>query len=307
MEFRTPLRCPQASPTEAPVYSADATFRCGQALIYAEAQARRPLAPDRDLVLVDQRATGDSEPDLCPDLDRALVAAVAIDRETEAKRQTLCAACHDQAVKRGIDLTDFGTTVTVDALDSVRQALGIARWKLFGVSYGTTVVMTMMALHPETRSDPRSSIRSTRPTRSSLPGRAMSMTPAEPSSPRAIVTRPADRPSQTLLAPIAMYEFSSGLPDPPWTKLEIDPPQVDARRSNLFLFNISANWTYDLMGGGRGDLDEDASAVALSWQPVHEGEQHTGHHESHVDANTPAEYTIGEVSGIHEALKQLDG
>ena len=31
----------------------------------------------------------------------------------------------------------------------MRQALGIGRWNLFGVSYGTTVAMTYMARHPE--------------------------------------------------------------------------------------------------------------------------------------------------------------
>lgn len=118
--------------------------------VYADAQARRPLAPGRDLILVDQRGTGASEPALCPDLDTALVAAVATDPEAAVRRRAAFAACHDQAVARGVDLDDFGTTVTAEDLESVRQALGIARWNVFGVSYGTTVAMTMMALHPET-------------------------------------------------------------------------------------------------------------------------------------------------------------
>ncbi len=56
----------------------------------------------------------------------------------------------DEAVSRGIDLVDFGTVVTAEDFESVRRALGIARWNVFGVSYGTTVVMTMTALPPET-------------------------------------------------------------------------------------------------------------------------------------------------------------
>ncbi len=122
----------------------------GPLTVYADAQARRPLAPGRDLVLVDQRGTGASEPALCPDLNTALVAAVATDPEAAAKRPATFAACRAEIVARGIDLADFGTTATVEDLDRVRRALGIARWNVFGVSYGTTVAMTMMALHPET-------------------------------------------------------------------------------------------------------------------------------------------------------------
>ena len=118
--------------------------------VYTEAQARHPLAPDRDLVLVDQRGTGASEPALCASLDRDLVAAIAIDPADEARRRSVYAACRRDAVAAGIDLDDFGTTVTVEDFESVRKALGIARWNVFGVSYGTTVAMTMLALHPET-------------------------------------------------------------------------------------------------------------------------------------------------------------
>ena len=117
--------------------------------VYADAQAKRPLAPDRDLVLVDQRGTGASEPAICPDLDRDLVSAVATDPADEGRRRAVYAACRTQAVAAGIDLRDFGTTVTVDDFERVRRSLGIARWNVFGVSYGTTVAMTMLALHPE--------------------------------------------------------------------------------------------------------------------------------------------------------------
>src|SRR5215813_9883296 len=41
--------------------------------VYAAHQARTPYAPRRDLILVDQRGTGKSEPSLCPDLERRLM------------------------------------------------------------------------------------------------------------------------------------------------------------------------------------------------------------------------------------------
>ena len=122
----------------------------GPLTVYADAQTKRPLGPNRDLILVDQRGTGASEPALCPGLDRDLVAAVAVDRESEVTRRAVFAACREQAVASGIDLADFGTSVTVEDFERVRKALGIARWNVFGVSYGTTVAMTMLARHPDT-------------------------------------------------------------------------------------------------------------------------------------------------------------
>ncbi len=122
---------------------------------YADHQARNPYAPGRDLVLVDQRGTGRSEPRLCPDLDGAFLdaaLAIATDPSDEAlaRRRSVYAACRAEATAHGIDLKDFGTGVTVADFESVRRALGIERWNVYGESYGTTVAMTLIALHPET-------------------------------------------------------------------------------------------------------------------------------------------------------------
>ncbi|MGA8379946.1 MAG: alpha/beta fold hydrolase [Stellaceae bacterium] len=123
--------------------------------IYADHQARTPYAPSRDLILVDQRGTGRSEPKLCPDLDGALLDAalgVATDPSDDAlaERGTAYAACRAEATAHGFDLKDFGTSVTVADFEWVRRALGIERWNVYGESYGTTVAMTLVALHPDT-------------------------------------------------------------------------------------------------------------------------------------------------------------
>jgi pimeloyl-ACP methyl ester carboxylesterase len=127
----------------------------GPLTIYADHQARTPYAPGRDLILVDQRGTGRSEPNICPDLDGAFLnAAVAVATDPSddalARRLTVYATCRDEAAARGFDLKDFGTSVTVADFESVRRALGVERWNVYGESYGTTVAMTLVALHPET-------------------------------------------------------------------------------------------------------------------------------------------------------------
>ena len=121
--------------------------------VYAANQATHPLATGPDIILMDQRSIGRSEPALCPSLAGGFADALVeatIDPAAEEKRRALFAACRKDVVAQGIDLADFGTPVTVEDFDRVRQALGIARWNLFGVSYGTTVAMTYMARHPET-------------------------------------------------------------------------------------------------------------------------------------------------------------
>ena len=126
----------------------------GPITIYSGYQARHPYAPDRDLILVDQRGMGRSEPRLCPEMQSTLVdamVAVATDPTTEAldaDRQAHV-ACRDAIRGRGIDLDTFGTAATVEDFEWVRQALDIPRWNVVGESYGTTVTMTLMAHHPE--------------------------------------------------------------------------------------------------------------------------------------------------------------
>jgi pimeloyl-ACP methyl ester carboxylesterase len=122
--------------------------------IYAAHQARTPYAPRRDLILVDQRGTGRSEPSLCPDLgskllDANLAIAATNTEEALAGRRAVYLACRDEATGRGLDLRDFGTRVTVEDFEMVRQALQVERWSVYGESYGTTVAMTLMALHPD--------------------------------------------------------------------------------------------------------------------------------------------------------------
>jgi pimeloyl-ACP methyl ester carboxylesterase len=122
--------------------------------VYAAYQARMPYAPRRDLILVDQRGTGRSEPKICPDLGSKLrdanFALASFNSEgTVAKRRAAYLACRDEAVGRGLDLRDFGTRVTVEDFEQVRQALRVERWNVYGESYGTTVAMTYVSLYPD--------------------------------------------------------------------------------------------------------------------------------------------------------------
>ncbi len=164
--------------------------------VYAGYQAAHPYAPGRDLILIDQRATGRSEPDLCPDLREAMVDALAAvtagsEAETRARRHCVFLACRTQAMAMaaGIDFFDFGTSVTVEDIDQVRHALGIRQWNIFGVSHGTTVAMTLMARYPIPFGRPCWTP-STRPIRCCRRGRRASPMRVKPFSRRALTTNP---------------------------------------------------------------------------------------------------------------------
>ena len=97
---------------------------------------------DRDIVLVDQRGTGRSNPLNCAlddeDLYRASDAEVAAD----ARR---CLA----TLQTTTDVAFYTTSVAVQDLDSVRAALGYQRINLYGVSYGTRVAQHYVRRFPD--------------------------------------------------------------------------------------------------------------------------------------------------------------
>ncbi len=95
----------------------------------------------RDVVLVDQRGTGQSNPLHCPDLEsRSSLDGGDI---TEAVR-----ACRDELSKVA-DLSCYTTMDAVHDLDAVREALGYDQIDISGLSYGTLVVQTYMREYPE--------------------------------------------------------------------------------------------------------------------------------------------------------------
>jgi pimeloyl-ACP methyl ester carboxylesterase len=101
------------------------------------------LLPNRDIVLVDQRGTGDSNPLRCeidPDDYEVLndLTSDAWKDWTKACLRSLDA-----------DTRTYTTTVAIEDLEAVRKALGIEQWNLYGGSYGTRKALTYMKLFPQ--------------------------------------------------------------------------------------------------------------------------------------------------------------
>ena len=100
--------------------------------------ALRSINQTRDIVLVDQRGTGDSNPLEC-ESEKDSVAA-SFDESLEKIRTCL------EALKD--DLTLFTTREAVEDLERVRTELGYGPVNLLGVSYGTRVAQRWTKVYP---------------------------------------------------------------------------------------------------------------------------------------------------------------
>jgi pimeloyl-ACP methyl ester carboxylesterase len=104
-----------------------------------------------DLVVIDQRSTGQSEPDLtCPEFDAAVFDyRHALDEASAAALYAVLAACGDAFRQRDIDPAHVNTNALADDVASVAAALGYERINLYGISYGTRWALRVMDRHPE--------------------------------------------------------------------------------------------------------------------------------------------------------------
>lgn len=96
----------------------------------------------RDVVLVDQRGTGKSNPLSVPQkkTPQYYLSEMYPVEYVQNLRQTL---------ERRADLTQYTTSIAMDDLDDVRAWLGYERINLFGTSYGTRAALVYLRQHPE--------------------------------------------------------------------------------------------------------------------------------------------------------------
>jgi pimeloyl-ACP methyl ester carboxylesterase len=112
----------------------------------AQALFRR-LLNRRDVVLVDQRGTGDSAPLFCPEPPVAapLGSLASFARQVQLARECLPLL---QQLPHG-DLRQYTTVVAMQDLDAVRQALGAPQINLVGASYGTRAGLEYLRQFPQ--------------------------------------------------------------------------------------------------------------------------------------------------------------
>lgn len=120
----------------------DAEIRYGRLFAHLLAYA--------DVIALDQRGTGQSEPNLACDQDMDLPPSTWTDSDAllnafRAASQT-CAARWQQA---GVDLAAYNTAESADDLNDLRHALGAEQLTLIGYSYGTHLALAYAKRHPD--------------------------------------------------------------------------------------------------------------------------------------------------------------
>jgi pimeloyl-ACP methyl ester carboxylesterase len=109
---------------------------------------RQPL----DVVLVDQRGTGLSEPSLrCPEVDEIAPSLLSLGHtaETDGLVAAALADCGARLASEGVDVSLFDTDSNARDFEIVRTALGYDEWNLWGESYGSRLGLEILRLHPE--------------------------------------------------------------------------------------------------------------------------------------------------------------
>ncbi len=109
----------------------------------AVAPAFRHILKDRDLILIDQRGTGSSHPlecDVAPDS-----ATLDLDPDLDKVRDD-ARICYQ---KQEIDTRFFTSSVAVKDIEWVRKRLGIEKWNIYGISYGTRVALHYLRRYPD--------------------------------------------------------------------------------------------------------------------------------------------------------------
>lgn len=107
-----------------------------------------PLAnirQERDLVFIDQRGTGESNPLTC--------SLYADDSDLRGYFEDMfpaseVRACREQ-LEKVADLKQYTTSIAIEDFDDVRRALGYEKINLYGGSYGTTVALAYLRRYRE--------------------------------------------------------------------------------------------------------------------------------------------------------------
>ncbi|MCB9436232.1 MAG: alpha/beta fold hydrolase [Anaerolineales bacterium] len=94
------------------------------------------IRQERDLIYLDQRGSGASQPSLaCPHQSLDYVADMR--------------ACYAALTAQDINLAAYTTTQNAADVEMLRQTLGIERWNLWGTSYGTRLGLVVMRDYPD--------------------------------------------------------------------------------------------------------------------------------------------------------------
>jgi pimeloyl-ACP methyl ester carboxylesterase len=107
---------------------------------------------ERDLVLMDQRGTGLSQPRMdCPEQEVAQIRSLGFGLNREAAREAwmkAAADCRARVEQEGHDPLSYTSRDSATDLHDLKEALKLEQWNVYGLSYGTRLALTYVRDYP---------------------------------------------------------------------------------------------------------------------------------------------------------------
>ena len=101
-----------------------------------------PLRDKHDIILIDARGTGFSEPRLCPNLGEKFLEIFAKNQEAlqdEQEKAASTLACKRELLAKGIDIGAYHSKNMAKDLHALKESLNYRNWNVYSVSYGTYI------------------------------------------------------------------------------------------------------------------------------------------------------------------------
>ncbi len=105
----------------------------------------------RDIILVDQRGMGYSEPSLaCPELDTLSLRPQQGPGSADQTLQLVAVQqCYDRLTQQGVNIAAFNTVESTGDIAAIGPTLGYTEVNIYGGSYGSTLALELMRHYPE--------------------------------------------------------------------------------------------------------------------------------------------------------------
>jgi pimeloyl-ACP methyl ester carboxylesterase len=108
---------------------------------------------ERDYILLEQRGARFADPVLdCPawaELQHEIAAGRLRAREAQAAEIAAAGECARKLTASGVDLSGYTSQESADDLEDLRRALDLRQWNLYGLSYSTRLMLTVLRRHPQ--------------------------------------------------------------------------------------------------------------------------------------------------------------
>jgi pimeloyl-ACP methyl ester carboxylesterase len=119
---------------------------------YLSIMLASPFRGHRDQIAFDQRGTGYSQPALaCPEVIDETIATLDQNLsvpDANARYNAATLQCRDRLVHAGVNLSAYNTQESAADIEDLRQALGYQQLNLYGVSYGSLLVLDTLRFFP---------------------------------------------------------------------------------------------------------------------------------------------------------------